>query len=112
MEAKDIQRYKLLIDNLRPLNSRLELSLDVFPEGPWIKTADFLAYSEAAEKRIKELEALANREATEQVPLPKEPLCRECGGENMQYVEQYASGEWWKCGDCGFEGHHSRGNDR
>lgn len=46
------------------------------------------------------------------LPLPKEPLCRECGGENMQYVEQYASGEWWKCGDCGFEGHHSRGNDR
>lgn len=32
---------------------------------------------------------------------PPARYCRECGSERLAYVEQYASGEEWRCKDCG-----------
>ncbi len=29
------------------------------------------------------------------------PYCKECGSEDLSYIDQYANGEYWKCKDCG-----------
>lgn len=31
----------------------------------------------------------------------QEPYCRECGSEDLAYVEQYANGREYKCRVCG-----------
>jgi hypothetical protein len=31
----------------------------------------------------------------------KEPYCRECGSEDMAYLEEYANGREYKCRVCG-----------
>lgn len=31
----------------------------------------------------------------------QEPYCRECGSEELAYLEQYASGSEYKCRACG-----------
>lgn len=33
-----------------------------------------------------------------------EPYCRECGGEDLAYIEQTADGEYYKCRACGHVG--------
>ena len=30
-----------------------------------------------------------------------EPYCRECGGQDLAYIEQTADGEYYKCRACG-----------
>jgi len=32
-----------------------------------------------------------------------EPYCTECGSEKLAYVDQCASGDSWKCDECGNE---------
>lgn len=31
----------------------------------------------------------------------QEPYCRECGGDDLSYLEQYANGSEYKCRSCG-----------
>ena len=31
----------------------------------------------------------------------EEPCCPDCGNEDLEYLDQYANGEYWKCKECG-----------